>query len=629
MSRTPLLERDTELGALIALLDDALRGMTRVAFIVGEAGIGKTRLAEELGSVAEGRGVRVAWARSWDLDESPPLFPWLNLLRDLGIESAVASGHPVERDSRMESFARFTTTLREEASVSPLVLILDDIHSLDDASAVLLRYLVRYLRDVPILIVCTYRDDEVDPVSVLGQALAKATRDGTIVRPKRLTADAVTAHFAQVAGFPPPAATAGALERAGEGNPLFVEEIARHVAGGSDIRRPDRSVGFRVPAGIEDVFRNKIQKTGGKPLASVLEVAAVLGTIFEARVLEGVLDVESVALMDDLAEADRAGLLEEIGSLGRYGFAHTFLRELLYQRQAPAKRMETHRKAAQVLEQLDPERYIGEIADHLFKAGRLADPQQAFDRARQAGERARDNMAVEDAARHFHRALTIAESLQVDAATIEDLRAALQAVEESAEEEPAEPHDPNVFSREGDFWTVTFGGSTARFKDAKGFRWLAQLLAAPGREFHVLDLAGGTSIERAVDKEGIGVAGSDSGEVIDAHARRAYAERIRELEEELAEAEANNDLERAGRAREELSFLSAELRSATGLGGQPRKIAAESERARVSVTRAVRLAIDKIAKENRALGRHLEATISTGTFVSYTPDPRVPVDWQL
>jgi non-specific serine/threonine protein kinase len=102
-----------------------------------------------------------------------------------------------------------------------------------------------------------------------------------------------------------------------------------------------------------------------------------------------------------------------------------------------------------------------------------------------------------------------------------------------------------------------------------------------------------------------------------------------ELRSELAQAEEWNDPERASAVRAELDFLKAELASAVGLGGRDRRAASATERARISVTRAIRGALDRIRAQSPLLGRHLDATIRTGAYCSYTPDPRVPIQWEL
>ena len=100
------------------------------------------------------------------------------------------------------------------------------------------------------------------------------------------------------------------------------------------------------------------------------------------------------------------------------------------------------------------------------------------------------------------------------------------------------------------------------------------------------------------------------------------------LRSEIAQGEEWNDTERAAHARAELEALTSELAAAVGLGGRDRQTGSATERARVSVTRAIRSAIDRLSAESPALGGHLEATIRTGTYCSYTPDPRAPITWR-
>jgi hypothetical protein len=120
-----------------------------------------------------------------------------------------------------------------------------------------------------------------------------------------------------------------------------------------------------------------------------------------------------------------------------------------------------------------------------------------------------------------------------------------------------------------------------------------------------------------------------TGPILDAEAKEAYRARLVELREEAAEAEAWNDPERATRAQAEIDALAHELRAAIGLGGRDRSTGTPAERARVSVTRAIRAAIERIAEQEPGLGAHLDATVRTGTFCSYVPDPRAPIHWQL
>jgi len=206
----------------------------------------------------------------------------------------------------------------------------------------------------------------------------------------------------------------------------------------------------------------------------------------------------------------------------------------------------------------------------------------------------------------------------------------IRAVEPSRDQRTT---SSGLFRLEGDYWTIEFGTDAFRLRDAKGLRYLARLLASPGHEMLALDLAReGTGMARPAEATAEADLNSnplgDAGPALDATAKHAYRQRVDELRAEMDQAESWNDPERASRAQEEIEFLTRELAAAVGLGGRDRSTASPSERARVSVTRAIRLALARVAENSRALGAHLDVTIRTGTYCSYTPDPRLPMVWR-
>jgi hypothetical protein len=113
----------------------------------------------------------------------------------------------------------------------------------------------------------------------------------------------------------------------------------------------------------------------------------------------------------------------------------------------------------------------------------------------------------------------------------------------------------------------------------------------------------------------------DAGPLLDPQAKAEYRQRVSDLQEELEEAEAFNDPERASRARAELDFIEAQLSAAVGLGGRDRRVGGSAERARVNVTRAVKGTVDRIAEYDEALGHHLRTCVRTGMFCVYDPGP--------
>ncbi|MGE0821617.1 MAG: AAA family ATPase [Candidatus Binatia bacterium] len=198
---------------------------------------------------------------------------------------------------------------------------------------------------------------------------------------------------------------------------------------------------------------------------------------------------------------------------------------------------------------------------------------------------------------------------------------------------------PNLFRPEGDYWTVSFANTTCRLKDARGLHFIAHLLQHPHQEVHVLTLItmgaeinDGPTTGPSFQDSRIPFAHldehSDAGELLDPRARAAYKQRLRELREELAEAQQFHDLGRSQQLAAEIDFLTHELARAVGLGGRVRRVGSHAERARVNITRAVKIALRKISEHHPALGQHLATTIKTGTYCSYTPDIRLPITWQ-
>lgn len=175
-----------------------------------------------------------------------------------------------------------------------------------------------------------------------------------------------------------------------------------------------------------------------------------------------------------------------------------------------------------------------------------------------------------------------------------------------------------VIRRQGRGWVVEANDRQAYVSDRVGMRYLAELLTNPFDPIPALVLAGAASVHEA---------GASRQTMHDSKARRSYLARIRELSEELSDAEAASDLGRADMLRTELEILLDEVGTATGLGGRPRAFADDAERARTAVTKAIKRATDEIADVDPALGDHLRTTISTGTTCVYRPLSNTDLRW--
>ncbi len=180
---------------------------------------------------------------------------------------------------------------------------------------------------------------------------------------------------------------------------------------------------------------------------------------------------------------------------------------------------------------------------------------------------------------------------------------------------------PFSFAREGEYWSVTFAEATFRLKDTLGIQYLVRLIEAPGREIHVLDLAGerGSAAADGAATEAIDL--GDAGELLDDEARASYQRRLEDLEETAAEAESFGDGARAARARAEIEALAAELSRAVGLGGRMRRAGGAAERARSAVQRRIKNAIARIGEHAPALGTLLTRVVRTGNYCVYRPGP--------
>ncbi len=199
---------------------------------------------------------------------------------------------------------------------------------------------------------------------------------------------------------------------------------------------------------------------------------------------------------------------------------------------------------------------------------------------------------------------------------------------------PIASTDPSkvVFSRVSGCRRIVWHECEALVPDLKGFRYLAQLVAREGVEMHVLDLVS-TEHPRGdappSGRSGLTAAVQAGLPLLDDAARDAYRRRLLDVDEEISDAEAANDIGRLELAERDKEHLVAELSRAFGLNDRVRRVGGEVERARGSVTRSLRYALNRLGEVHPDLGAHLDRHVETGTYCSYRPDPLNPLVWQL
>jgi DNA-binding CsgD family transcriptional regulator len=353
-----MVGRQRELALGRAWLDAARRGAGRLVLCAGEPGIGKTRLAQELAGLALAGGTTVVWGRCIEADGAPPLWPWRQALRSLGVDPGTARPDDLHSpEDRFRVFEDVTSTVRQAAADRGLVVILDDIHWADEASLLVLRHLALETADTHLLVFATFRD--VEPTSALPRLLPDLLRSPAAERLdlRGFGLAEVREEIESLAPGQPSADAQTVLDLTG-GNPLFVREVARAMADGT--WRPDRP-----PRTVLDVVGARLDRVspGCRRLA---KAASVVGRDFSLRVVAAALGEPVERCLPEVDEAVAYGLVDRIGPAGDYRFVHALTREAVEASLTSAERADLHRAVAEAIEA----EFAGDLSEHLAELAR-------------------------------------------------------------------------------------------------------------------------------------------------------------------------------------------------------------------------------------------------------------------
>jgi DNA-binding SARP family transcriptional activator len=442
-TRSAFVGRERELAELVGGLDDAFAGRGRLFLLVGEPGIGKSSLAEELIAQARARGVRILVGRCWEAGGAPAYWPWVQSLRpylrdtdaedlrsQLGRGAAdVAQLLPELRDlladlppappsgsegARFRLFDSLTAFLKSVAAARPLVLVLDDLHAADEPSLLLLRFVARELGDSRLLIVGAYRDVDPTLADPLTTTLSELARE-PVTRTLSLAGlgEADVARFIELAAPGAAAADLAAVVHAEtEGNPLFVGEIVRLLAAERRLDEP-ATAPLAIPQSVREVIGRRLRHLSDD-CNRLLTLASVLGREFDLDALASVSGLERGAILELLDEGIEARVVSEVpGAIGRMRFAHALIRDAAYHRLTRSRRIQLHRQVGEALETLyssDLDPRLAELAHHSFEAAPGGDRDRAITYARRAGEQAERMLAHEESARLYRMALAVLDS---------------------------------------------------------------------------------------------------------------------------------------------------------------------------------------------------------------------------
>ncbi len=449
----PLVSRQQEVHRVLAAVDAVVGGSGQLVLLTGEAGIGKTRLAQEIALDAGGRGFLVASGRCYEPEQDVPFYPFLELLTTVCLavprsmrdeiptrwsyleqllpEDVLPKSAPerrgwagglVEQQRLLRSVSGFLGTIADEM---PVALLLDDLHWADDASLKLLLHLVRHTRGDRILVLGTYRDADVYPQHALARALVDLNRERLVERvvinrlDQQSTTELIVATIGDINVSPE---FADLVHSRTDGNPFFIQEVLRSLVEHGDLYREnghwtyrDDVREFRTPETVRATIQQRLSLLSPDTQSSLYE-ASVLGETFSFDDLRA-LGQHSEEDLDNAIEAGiAAGLIREGGAEG-YTFNHALTQQALYGDLSLRRRQRLHLAAGEALHQL-PEplrnRRAAELAWHFREGG---DGERATAYSMLAGEQAMRVFAYGEAERHFRTAAGMAASGSAGSAT--------------------------------------------------------------------------------------------------------------------------------------------------------------------------------------------------------------------
>jgi DNA-binding SARP family transcriptional activator len=442
---SPFVGRAAELARLRARWAGVQSGARSTIVIGGEPGIGKTRLASELAREMHEQDALVLYGRC-DEGLAVPYQPFVEALRpyaraasldrlraELGdlapqlgrlLPELAALGQPIRADPESERFALFEAVaalIEAMTREQRALLVLDDLHWAATPTLLLLRHLIRSERPLGALVLCTYRDTELDFGQALSQLFADLERDSSAERVSvgGLDDGAITALVAAAVGHPlaQRAELVQLLAAQTAGNPFFLRELLADLAEAGKISSAGERATAGVttallqpPEGLRHVIGHRVARLSAHA-GRALSVASVAGGRFSFVLLERVLG-EGSGVLDALDEAVAAGLLTEAGH-GEYAFAHALVGQTIYGQLGAARRMRLHRQLGEALETLvDADAHVEALAHHFAQAAADGQGAKAAAYALAAGRQATARLGFEDAAAHYERGLEALTSIR-------------------------------------------------------------------------------------------------------------------------------------------------------------------------------------------------------------------------
>jgi DNA-binding CsgD family transcriptional regulator len=468
-----MVGRQRELDLLRGLLDRARAGSGGGVLLAGEAGIGKTRLLQELAAESVRSGAAVLWGRCFEGDSAPPFTPWIEALSDaaclvpaarlqaaLGEDAGlIARLGPALRaalldvpvpihappppaastvDDRFRLHAAVVRVLlaladqhsdrADDADLSTssdrpaggLVLILDDLHWADRASLEVLRHLGRAIGRTPIVIACAYREEDLPAGGPLAQLLPSLRHEVPCkqIRLRGLGREETARCLERLAQETVDEPLVTAVHAGTSGNPFLIGEMFQHLTEeGLLVHRDGRLTAegdtgtWGIPTGVQQLVDRRLVRLSADA-RQILSMASAFTARFEFAELQAMTSLEDDALLDCIDESLAARLIHATSDPPGYEFSHTLVRQALYQAYNPDRRARLHLCAAEAIERVHASNltsHIAALAAHYRKAGTAAPVEKAIEYTVRAGQAAHAMFAYEEAVACWQAALALME----------------------------------------------------------------------------------------------------------------------------------------------------------------------------------------------------------------------------
>ena len=444
--RTPYVGRAEERALLRQAVDRALGGVGGVALIAGEAGLGKTRLVDEIAVEARARGMFVVRGQCYDMEGAPPYVPFVETI-EYGLNIVPRNNFRAAMGEAGPEIARFVPKVRiafpdlpppvalptdqarhymfesvcdffeRSAAIQPMLMVLEDLHWADESTTQLLESVARRVERAAWLVLGTYRDVDLAPRDPFMRGIEHLSRLAAVSRItlKRLSAGEVGDILRALSGREPPEGLVRLVYDETEGVPLFVEEVYRHLA---EERRltdaagswlPEAEIGeIEVPETVRLVLGRRIDRIG-EPAQRIMTTAACIGRTFTFEFLAALAEESEDDLLDALDEAERVRLVvAEHRREPRFVFAHEQIRQTFLSRLSFVRRQRLHGRVADTMERVYAghlEERVSDLAYHLIQAGAR---ERAATYLHQAGSSAAARLATPEALAFFARTSELA-----------------------------------------------------------------------------------------------------------------------------------------------------------------------------------------------------------------------------